>query len=72
MFKEIQQDGYTRFGISEDEICPSCYNARLIKVRIYIYTQLIIYSLFLLLLIFLELFFCNTDTSLQRLGLPLQ
>lgn len=36
MFKEIQQDGYTRFGISEDEICPSCYNARLIKVRIYI------------------------------------
>ena len=33
MFKEIQQ-GYTRFGISEDEICPSCYNARLIKVRI--------------------------------------
>lgn len=63
MFKEIQQDGYTRFGISEDEICPSCYNARLIKVRIYI--ELVMYSVFLLLL-------TDTDTSLQRLGLPLQ
>ena len=32
MFKEIQQ-GFTRFSIDENEICDTCYNARLVKVN---------------------------------------
>ena len=32
MFKEIRQ-GFTRFSIDENEICDTCYNARLVKVN---------------------------------------
>lgn len=34
MFKEIQKSGCTTFEIGVDQICDSCYNARLIKVSI--------------------------------------
>ena len=33
MFQDLQQ-GFTKFSIEENEICQTCYNARLIKVSI--------------------------------------